>query len=86
MRPATGADAHRQGAEDGEVIAHSRISGAMQICDAERHAMHSDAGASGTIISTIVRRSASGLAFAARHISATRSVTHGIPTLERAER
>ncbi|KPX98254.1 Unknown protein sequence [Pseudomonas amygdali pv. myricae] len=31
----------------------------MQICDAERHAMHSDAGASGTIISTIVRRSAS---------------------------
>ncbi len=30
----------------------------MQICDAERHAMHSDAGASATIISTIVRRSA----------------------------
>ncbi|RMR47056.1 hypothetical protein ALP86_05093, partial [Pseudomonas amygdali pv. mori] len=40
----------------------------------------------GTIISIIVRRSASGLAFAARRISATRSVNQGIPTLQRAER
>ncbi|RML75252.1 hypothetical protein ALQ89_06297 [Pseudomonas amygdali pv. tabaci] len=31
-------------------------------------------------------RSASGLEVAARHRSVTQSVTHGIPTLERAER
>ncbi|KPX75177.1 Unknown protein sequence [Pseudomonas syringae pv. maculicola] len=76
--------------------------GAAQICDAERHPRHSDAGACGTIISTIVPRpfnyratlcvacrsgrSASGLDCAALRRSVTRSVTQGIPTLERAER
>ncbi|RMM09630.1 hypothetical protein ALQ85_05199 [Pseudomonas syringae] len=35
---------------------------------------------------TIVRRSASGLEYAARRRVVTRIVTHGIPTLERAQR
>ncbi|RMQ68737.1 hypothetical protein ALQ00_05102 [Pseudomonas syringae pv. tomato] len=59
-------------------------------CDAERHALHSDAGACGTITSTtttIVRRSASACC-SGRCASSfvTQSVTHCIPTLERAER
>ncbi len=55
-------------------------------CDAELRELHSHAGACGTIISTIVRRSASYAFPDALRPLATQSVGNCIPTLERAER
>ncbi|SFH53825.1 hypothetical protein SAMN05444507_101542 [Pseudomonas syringae] len=55
-------------------------------CDAELRELHSHAGACGTIISTIVRRSASYAFPDALRPLATQSVENCIPTLERRER
>jgi nitrate reductase gamma subunit len=55
-------------------------------CDAELRELHSHAGACGTIISTIVRRSASYAFPDALRPLATQSVENCIPTLERSER